>query len=162
MECPDPISPSSGYIEVSNFKGRYQYGSVATYRCNPGFILWGNASRFYNFHTNSLQSWELFADTARLEAPGTAALPPATLSAVGTPQQWSTAWWSWWTGLQGGKQWLLTSACHHSLIITTVSLLYINILITNTHNDWHKLMAVIWCLRWTFIIHNNIKPQQQN
>ena len=130
MECPDPISPSSGYIEVSNFKGRYQYGSVATYRCNPGFILWGNASRFYNFHTNSLQSWELFADTARLEAPGTAALPPATLSAVGTPQQWSTAWWSWWTGLQGGKQWLLTSACHHSLIITTVSLLYINILIT--------------------------------
>jgi len=56
VECPDPISPSSGYIEVSNFKGRYQYGSVATYRCNPGFILWGNASRFYNFHTNSLQS----------------------------------------------------------------------------------------------------------
>ena len=45
VECPDPVSPTSGYIEVSNFKGRYQFGAVATYRCNPGFILWGNASR---------------------------------------------------------------------------------------------------------------------
>jgi hypothetical protein len=30
---------------VSNFKGKYIYGSVATYHCNPGHILWGNASR---------------------------------------------------------------------------------------------------------------------
>ena len=53
LECPDPVSPKSGYIEVSNFKGRYQFGSVATYRCNPGFILWGNASRFSNSHKSA-------------------------------------------------------------------------------------------------------------
>ena len=45
VECTDPVSPTNGYIEVSNFKGRYQFGSVAQYRCNPGFILWGNDSR---------------------------------------------------------------------------------------------------------------------
>ena len=46
LECPDPISPRNGYIEVSNFKGHYQFGSVATYKCNPGFILWGNSTRY--------------------------------------------------------------------------------------------------------------------
>ena len=45
VQCADPVSPKSGYIEVSNFRGRYQYGAVARYRCNPGHILWGNASR---------------------------------------------------------------------------------------------------------------------
>jgi len=34
-----------GFIEVSNFRGRYVFGSLATYHCNPGYILWGNASR---------------------------------------------------------------------------------------------------------------------
>jgi len=53
VECPDPVSPTSGYIEVSNFKGLYQFGSVATYRCNTGFILWGNASR----HCTADGSW---------------------------------------------------------------------------------------------------------
>ena len=24
IECPDPISPKSGYIEVSNFKGKLE------------------------------------------------------------------------------------------------------------------------------------------
>ena len=33
------------FIEVSNFKGKYVFGSLATYHCNPGYILWGNASR---------------------------------------------------------------------------------------------------------------------
>ncbi|XP_023348187.1 membrane cofactor protein, partial [Eurytemora carolleeae] len=32
--------------------GRYQFGSVATYKCNPGFILWGNASRVCNSDGN--------------------------------------------------------------------------------------------------------------
>ena len=45
VECTDPISPTNGYIEVSNFKGRYQFGSIAKYRCNPGFTLQGNESR---------------------------------------------------------------------------------------------------------------------
>lgn len=30
---------------MSNFKGKYVFGSLATYHCNPGYILWGNASR---------------------------------------------------------------------------------------------------------------------
>lgn len=41
----DPLSVKDGFIEVSNFKGKYVFGSLATYHCNPGFILWGNASR---------------------------------------------------------------------------------------------------------------------
>lgn len=39
------MSVKDGFIEVTNFKGQYVYGSVATYHCNPGYILWGNASR---------------------------------------------------------------------------------------------------------------------
>lgn len=45
MQCEDPQSVKDGFIEVSNFKGRYVFGSLATYHCNPGYILWGNASR---------------------------------------------------------------------------------------------------------------------
>ena len=45
MRCEDPSSLKDGFIEVSNFKGKYVYGSLATYHCNPGYILWGNASR---------------------------------------------------------------------------------------------------------------------
>ena len=45
VQCVDPLSVKDGFIEVSNFKGRYVFGSLATYHCNPGYILWGNASR---------------------------------------------------------------------------------------------------------------------
>ena len=45
VQCGDPMSVKDGFIEVSNFKGKYVFGSLATYHCNPGFILWGNASR---------------------------------------------------------------------------------------------------------------------
>lgn len=45
VSCSDPSSVKDGFIEVSNFKGKYVYGSLATYHCNPGYILWGNASR---------------------------------------------------------------------------------------------------------------------
>lgn len=45
MRCDDPLSVKDGFIEVSNFKGKYVYGSLATYHCNPGHVLWGNASR---------------------------------------------------------------------------------------------------------------------
>ena len=39
VRCDDPTSPSNGYIEVSQYSGQYQYGSVATYHCNPGYSL---------------------------------------------------------------------------------------------------------------------------
>ena len=39
MTCPDPTSPVNGYIEVSQYSGQYEYGSVATYHCNPGYTL---------------------------------------------------------------------------------------------------------------------------
>ena len=41
VQCPDPASPRSGYIELSS----YQVGSVASYRCNTGHLLWGNSTR---------------------------------------------------------------------------------------------------------------------
>ncbi|XP_071743546.1 uncharacterized protein [Lepeophtheirus salmonis] len=48
VQCDHPSSTKDGFIEVSNFKGSYVYGSRATYHCNPGFILWGNATRLCN------------------------------------------------------------------------------------------------------------------
>ena len=45
MKCDHPTSTKDGFIEVSNFRGSYVYGSRATYHCNPGYILWGNSSR---------------------------------------------------------------------------------------------------------------------
>ena len=35
-------------LKVGSFGGRYRLGAVATYRCNPGFLLWGN--RLMMFH----------------------------------------------------------------------------------------------------------------
>ena len=29
-------------LKVGSFGGRYRLGAIATYRCNPGFLLWGN------------------------------------------------------------------------------------------------------------------------
>ena len=45
VKCDHPTSTKDGFIEVSNFRGSYVYGSRATYHCNPGFILWGNSTR---------------------------------------------------------------------------------------------------------------------
>ncbi len=45
VQCDHPESTKDGFIEVSNFKGSYVYGSRATYHCNPGFILWGEQRR---------------------------------------------------------------------------------------------------------------------
>lgn len=44
VECPAPASPHGGYIEVSSFRGSYHPGATASYRCNPGQVLWGNSS----------------------------------------------------------------------------------------------------------------------
>ena len=45
VKCDHPTSTKDGFIEVSNFRGSYVYGSRATYHCNPGYILWGNSTR---------------------------------------------------------------------------------------------------------------------
>ena len=34
----------NGFLLVPNFKGRYVFGLRAIYKCNPGFLLWGNAT----------------------------------------------------------------------------------------------------------------------
>ena len=47
MQCDHPESTKDGFIEVSNFKGSYVYGSRATYHCNPGFILWGEWKKLF-------------------------------------------------------------------------------------------------------------------
>ena len=36
VSCDHPTSAKDGFIEVSNFKGNYVYGSRAKYHCNPG------------------------------------------------------------------------------------------------------------------------------
>ncbi|XP_023349201.1 uncharacterized protein LOC111717966 isoform X3 [Eurytemora carolleeae] len=45
LSCDHPTSAKDGFIEVSNFRGNYVYGSRAKYHCNPGYILWGNSTR---------------------------------------------------------------------------------------------------------------------
>ena len=50
VKCDHPTSTKDGFIEVSNFRGSYVYGSRATYHCNPGYILWGNSTRWEEFH----------------------------------------------------------------------------------------------------------------
>ena len=54
MKCDHPTSTKDGFIEVSNFRGSYVYGSRATYHCNPGYILWGNSTRWAEFHDFTL------------------------------------------------------------------------------------------------------------
>jgi hypothetical protein len=45
-ECPDPVPPHGGNVEVSNFNGRNQVESVASYKCKSGYVLKGNSSRY--------------------------------------------------------------------------------------------------------------------
>jgi len=87
VECGDPVSPKSGYIEVSNFRGRYQYGAVATYRCNPGHILWGNASR----SCKADGTWEGSAPSCN---PVSCGNPPAVVNGVVELVNGTTAWQS--------------------------------------------------------------------
>ena len=54
VKCDHPTSTKDGFIEVSNFRGSYVYGSRATYHCNPGYILWGNSTRWEEFHDFTL------------------------------------------------------------------------------------------------------------
>ena len=54
VKCDHPTSTKDGFIEVSNFRGSYVYGSRATYHCNPGYILWGNSTRWAEFHDFTL------------------------------------------------------------------------------------------------------------
>ncbi|KAK8730889.1 hypothetical protein OTU49_007681, partial [Cherax quadricarinatus] len=44
-QCPPPDHVPHGFFEVANFRGVYGLGTVATYICNPGYILLGNTSR---------------------------------------------------------------------------------------------------------------------
>ena len=36
VNCDHPTSAKDGFIEVSNFRGNYVFGSRAKYHCNPG------------------------------------------------------------------------------------------------------------------------------
>lgn len=87
VECIHPDSSKNGYIEVSNFKGRYQFGSVATYRCNPGFILWGNGSRV----CDSSGSWSGSPPSCK---PITCGNPPQLDNSVVDLMNGSTTWLS--------------------------------------------------------------------
>ena len=57
VKCDHPTSTKDGFIEVSNFRGSYVYGSRATYHCNPGYILWGNSTRWEEFHNFDVVSF---------------------------------------------------------------------------------------------------------
>ena len=104
VECPDPKSPTNGYIEVSNFNGIYQFGSVATYRCNPGYILWGNSSRSAKWVCKP-EGYETISDSANLMDTGQEVLHPAIPSAVGILQSKKMESGSFLMGLLSGCHW---------------------------------------------------------
>ena len=39
VECDDPVSPLHGYTVLANYNGVNRVGSVATYKCNSGYLL---------------------------------------------------------------------------------------------------------------------------
>ena len=43
-ECHSPVSPSDGFIKITNFTGSFVPGTTATYFCSPGFSLSGGGS----------------------------------------------------------------------------------------------------------------------
>ena len=61
VQCDHPESTKDGFIEVSNFKGSYVYGSRATYHCNPGFILWGELSSQTKLTSSSSKAKDVHA-----------------------------------------------------------------------------------------------------
>ena len=44
LECDTPVSPSDGFIKITNFTGSFTPGTTATYLCSPGFSLTGGES----------------------------------------------------------------------------------------------------------------------
>jgi hypothetical protein len=107
VQCEHPHSVKDGFIEVSNFRGKYVFGSLATYHCNPGYILWGNASRLCghdghwsgkNYNSlgvrNLLQigNVSLSAGVTPQCKPITCGQPPEVLNARSTLMNGSTLW----------------------------------------------------------------------
>ena len=39
----DPVSPLHGYTVLANYRGKNRAGSVATVKCNPGYVVYGAA-----------------------------------------------------------------------------------------------------------------------
>ncbi|XP_071750190.1 uncharacterized protein [Lepeophtheirus salmonis] len=87
VQCDHPSSVKDGFIEVSNFKGKYVFGSLATYHCNPGYILWGNASRL----CSEEGEWTGYSPTCK---PITCGQPPKVHNARFNLVNGSTSWQS--------------------------------------------------------------------
>ncbi len=85
VQCEHPHSVKDGFIEVSNFRGKYVFGSLATYHCNPGYILWGNASRL----CGTGGQWSGVTPQCK---PITCGQPPEVLNARSTLVNGSTLW----------------------------------------------------------------------
>ena len=86
VKCDHPTSTKDGFIEVSNFRGSYVYGSRATYHCNPGYILWGNSTRWEEFLNNDTDTTHL-ACCRLCDSSGvwTGAAPSCQLISCGDP-----------------------------------------------------------------------------
>ena len=70
VKCDHPTSTKDGFIEVSNFRGSYVYGSRATYHCNPGYILWGNSTRWEEFPDFDVDTFDLASSLDGVESLG--------------------------------------------------------------------------------------------
>ena len=78
VKCDHPTSTKDGFIEVSNFRGSYIFGSRATYHCNPGYILWGNSTRL----CDSSGQWTGYAPRCRPISCGDPPMLPHTAVAL--------------------------------------------------------------------------------
>jgi len=87
VKCDHPTSTKDGFIEVSNFRGSYVFGSRATYHCNPGFILWGNSTRL----CDSTGQWTGLAPRCRpISCGDPPMLPHSAVALLNGSTQWKS------------------------------------------------------------------------
>ena len=87
VKCDHPTSTKDGFIEVSNFRGSYVFGSRATYHCNPGFILWGNSTRL----CDSSGQWTGLAPRCRpISCGDPPMLPHSAVALLNGSTQWKS------------------------------------------------------------------------
>ena len=152
VKCDHPTSTKDGFIEVSNFRGSYVYGSRATYHCNPGYILWGNSSRL----CDSSGQWTGAAPQCRQISCGDPPMIPHSAVALlnGSTQWKSQAVYSCLPGYESPGETLLKVeplqwTCQTGELYTFNKLLYWASPLYTARARAASFNSFNWCKCWT-------------